>query len=118
MDIDITRKGAIRIVRLTGKLTIGEGDLRLRRTLMDRLEAGDRSFVLDLSDVTFIDSAVIGEIVASHKRALELGGMIKIVAQRGAKPYDSFVATWLDRTLELFDDEETAITSFVDEGVH
>lgn len=63
-----TRKaGEVLVVEISGRLTLASGACdRLRSEIADGLDAGERSFVIDLGSVTKFDSSGFGELVAAH----------------------------------------------------
>ena len=74
MKTKVRMVGKVAIVELSGKITIGEGDVVLRDEVNKLLEADNKSILLNLNGVTYMDSAGIGELVACYKRAREKGG--------------------------------------------
>jgi anti-sigma B factor antagonist len=123
MPIRVRTVDQVQIVELTGDFTIGGSalgrplDLQgrpmddLGEVLADLFDRGQRRIVLDLRHVTFIDSAGLGELVASKKRALERGGDIKIL-QPAKRVRELLVMTLLTRIFEIYEDEAGAIRSF------
>jgi anti-anti-sigma factor len=53
------------VLDLSGRITIGEGTLMLRDRIQKMLEEGDMLFLLNLSEVDYIDSSGLGELVSS-----------------------------------------------------
>lgn len=84
----------------------------LRDRFKERLGAGERRFVFDMTEVPCLDSAGVGELVACVKRACERGGTIKLVAAVESKTRQILTLTGLDRVFELFDTEREAVASF------
>src|SRR5688500_20324711 len=79
MEITTRQSGDVTILDLSGKLVRGVGDEALREA-MDRLLGERRPKVLiNLSDVSFVDSSGIGELVASKKMADQLGTSVKLM---------------------------------------
>jgi anti-sigma B factor antagonist len=123
MPIHVRTVGQVQIVELTGDFTIGGStlgrplDLKGRPlddlgvVLSDLFDRGQLRIILDLRHVTFIDSAGLGELVASKKRALERGGDIKIL-QPAKRVRELLVMTLLTRVFEIHEDEAKAIGSF------
>ena len=72
---------------MQGKITIGVGDVALRRQIFDLLDIGHSRILLNLVGVSYMDSAGIGELIACYKRVLEKGGSIKLLNPSG-KVYD------------------------------
>ena len=71
------------MVDISGKITIGEGDIVLREKVDELLDEGQTQIVLNLEKVTYMDSAGIGELVACYKRAKEKGGTVKLLDPSG-----------------------------------
>ena len=122
MSISVMQRDGVEIVRMTGDFTIGRHlgnpkDLQgrplddLRQTIDDLLSRGRSRIVLDLEHVKFIDSAGLGELVACRKRAVLLGGDIRIL-HPGRHVEQVLVLTLLTEIFELFHDEEAAVRSF------
>jgi len=59
----------VRIIELSGKITIGSGDVKLRELIQQALDTGHSKIVLDLAGVTAIDSSGIGEMVGRAAQA-------------------------------------------------
>jgi anti-sigma B factor antagonist len=111
MKIVESRLRDVTVLRLSGRLEIEEGDL-LFRDYVNRLIAEDRvKIVLDLSDVTRIDSAGLGMLVSKYLSARKNGGTIKLLnlTQHSDHLMD---ITRLASIFEIFDEEEAALRSF------
>ncbi len=83
----------------------------LHQVIKSQLELGKSNFLLNLEKVRSIDSFGMGEILASYTSIHNLGGKIKLT-QIPARLSLVFKVTWLDRVLEIFDDETIALRSF------
>jgi anti-sigma B factor antagonist len=103
--------GHVMVVDLSGKITIGEGDIVLRERVHDLLDKGHLSILLNLEKVSYMDSAGIGELVACYKRAKEKDGVVKLLNPSG-KVYDLLQLTKLEEVFETFRDEKQALVSF------
>ena len=112
MRIGTEERGDVTVLRLVGKLTIGDGDVLLRETFAERLRNGSRRFLLDMTEISYVDSAGLGETVVCAKRAGENGAVIKIVMSARGKAREVFVVSCLDRVFEIFTDEDAAMASF------
>lgn len=110
MNIELRERGTITVVAFSGKMTIGEGDLRLRESFRELIELGRRRFVFDLLEVPFLDTAAIAEILACRKRALDREGVIKLVLR--GKAHQLFMLYELNRIFEIYDDVEGALASY------
>ncbi len=111
MKVNIRKDGDVSIVDLSGKITIGEGDVVLRDKVTDLLELDERKILLNLEKVSYMDSAGIGELVACYKRAKEKDGTVKLLNPSG-KVYDLLQLTKLEEVFETYKDESEAVGSF------
>ena len=111
MKVNIRKEGDVSIVDLSGKITIGEGDVVLRDKVTDLLELDERKILLNLEKVSYMDSAGIGELVACYKRAKEKDGTVKLLNPSG-KVYDLLQLTKLEEVFETYKDESEAVGSF------
>lgn len=110
MKLDLAENGTVSILVLSGQLAAG-GEEQLREAI-DTLLASERTKILvDFTGVTFMDSAGIGELVASYRTVQRFGGALKIL-KPSKKIQDSLSLTRLLPIFEVFDDEATALASF------
>ena len=128
MAISVRAQGDVRIIELKGEFTLNGGglshplDLRgqplsdLGETLRRLLEQGCRQIVLDLGQVTFLDSAGLGELIACRKRTVDKGGDILLLRPTG-KVRELLDMLHLTKVFKLFDNETDALTSFERLGV-
>jgi anti-sigma B factor antagonist len=112
MAIEVRKEGNVIVVDISGRMTIGKADVDLREKFADLLEAGERSFVFDMTQVSYIDSAGVGETVACQKRVREKDGIIRLVMPQQGKVREIFVIAYLDRAFEIFEDQKTALAAF------
>ena len=103
--------GKVSLVDLSGKITIGEGDVILRDEVNKLLETDAKNILLNLDRVSYMDSAGIGELVACYKRAAETGASVKLLNPSG-RVSDLLSLTKLQEVFEIFKDEKEALTSF------
>jgi len=99
------------VIDLSGKITIGKGDLTLRESVDQALKDDHKSILLSLADVTYMDSAGIGELVACYKRVLERQGKMKLVNPAG-RARDLLALTKLDEYFDTFSTEQEALATF------
>lgn len=111
MKIQVQMHGEVASVSPQGDIKLGEGDIALRETIHQQIEAGRTKIVLDLGNVRFMDSAGLGEVVACLKRVRELGGDLKL-ARLNQRITDLFTLTKLIAIFDTHDDEATAIGAF------
>lgn len=111
MRANVRQMGNISIIDLSGRITIGEGDVIMREKVTEVVDQGQSNIILNLTKVTYMDSAGIGELVACLKRVKEKGGVIKLLNASG-KVYDLLQLTKLEDVFESYKDEKEAIDSF------
>lgn len=101
----------VTIVDFTGRVTLGDGSCKLRDTVRELIQRGDRRILLNMKDVTYIDSAGLGELVGSYATMTNRGGHIKLL-HADNKVRDVLRATKLSLVFENFTDEAEALRSF------
>jgi anti-sigma B factor antagonist len=111
MKVTVRDIGKVTVVDLSGKITIGEGDVVLRERVSELLDGGKQNILLNLGKVSYMDSAGIGELVACYKRAKEKSGIVKLLNPSG-KVYDLLQLTKLEEVFETYKDEKEALVSF------
>ena len=111
MKSSIRDLGDIRVIELSGKITIGAGDVKLRELISQAVEDDKNNIVLDLGGVTAIDSSGIGEMVACYTTVTKRGGQLKLM-HLSPKITDILQVTQLITVFDVFDDEREALGSF------
>ena len=111
MRTEVKRLDNITILGLHGKITIGEGDVLLRKNIKEQIEKGGKNLILDLKDVKYMDSSGIGELVSSFTTVKNAGGTLKL-ANLNSRIHDLLQLTALITVFEVFDSVEDAINSF------
>ncbi len=101
----------VTIVDLSGRITLGEGSVVLRDTIRDLIAKGDKKILLNLGEVTYIDSSGIGELVSAFTTVRNQGGELKLL-NLTKKVHDLLQITKLYTVFDVKDDEVTAIGSF------
>jgi anti-sigma B factor antagonist len=111
MTIDTRTSNGVTILDIHGKITIGEGSAEIRNTVRDLLQAGKKKILLNLGDVSYVDSSGIGELVSSFTTVTNQGGELKLL-NLTKKLRELLAITKLLTVFESFDDEETAVGSY------
>ncbi len=114
MKISTRKRNQVNILEFCGRFTHGDGDVLLKKTFIEMLDAGERLFVLDLRQVPYLDSSAVGETVACHKRASERKGVVKLVMTPKGKPEEIFMMTSLHKVFSIYSDMEEALASFAE----
>jgi len=103
--------GAITLVDLSGRISLGEGSALLRKTIRDLLEGGSNKILLNLGDVNYVDSSGIGELVSGFTAVRSRGGELKLL-HLTKKVHDLLQITKLFTVFDVYTDEPTAVRSF------
>jgi len=101
----------VTIVDMSGRITLGEGSVILRDTIRDLVGKGQKKILLNLGDVTYIDSSGIGELVSAFTAVRREGGELKLL-NLTKKVHDLLQITKLYTVFDIKDDEAAAIKSF------
>jgi anti-sigma B factor antagonist len=107
----VRKVGNVAVVDLSGKITLGESTGILRDELRKLLAQGDKNIILNMRDVSYVDSAGLGELVGAYTTATNQGGSVKLLHLQG-KMKDLMQITKLHTIFASFDDEQAAIKSF------
>jgi anti-sigma B factor antagonist len=101
----------VTIVDLSGRITLGEGSVVLRDTVRELVGKGQKRILLNLGDVTYIDSSGIGELVSAFTTVRNQGGELKLL-NLTKKVHDLLQITKLYTVFDVKDDEAAAVSSF------
>ena len=101
----------VTIVDLSGRITLGESSATLRETVRELLNKGQKRILLNLGDVSYIDSSGIGELVSGFTTVRNQGGDLKLL-NLTKKVHDLLQITKLYTVFDVHSDEATAIRSF------
>ena len=102
---------SVNVVDLSGRITLGEGCSQLRELIRDLLAKGHKSILLNLGEVTYIDSSGIGELVSGFTAVSNQGGHLKLL-NLTKKVHDLLQITKLLTVFDVHDDEAKAVASF------
>ena len=105
MKIGVRQRQGVTVLEPKGKITIGSGDIALRDSVIEALDSGSRKILINLKDVSTIDSSGIGELVAAYTGKLKLVGLPPKVS-------DILQITQLVTVFEVMESEEEAVDSF------
>ncbi len=111
MKSTVRQIDSVIVVDLSGRITLGEGCTQLRELIRDQLSKGTRNVLLNLADVTYIDSSGIGELVSAFTTVSNQGGQLKLLSLT-KKVHDLLQITKLYTVFDVHDDETKAISSF------
>ena len=111
LKIEQRETEGIMILDLKGPLTLGHGDLELRDRLPGRNQSGRVNIILNLQEVTRIDSTGLGTLVFGLARLRKSGGRLALV-NLDRSHLELFLLTRLSIAFEFFADEQDAVNSF------
>jgi anti-anti-sigma factor len=115
MVIDKREKNNVVIFDIEGEIRRSDiTDVTLHQLVKNELELGKKQILLNFEKVDFIDSFGVGEILASYISTLNLGGKLKL-ARISKKLFLIFQVTMLTKVLDIFDEEDLALRSFLKE---
>jgi anti-sigma B factor antagonist len=103
--------GDVTVVDAAGRITLGEGATIFRDTVRDLAAKGNKKLLVNLGEVSYIDSSGIGEMVSSYTTVTNHGGQLKLLGLN-KRVKDLLQITKLYTVFEVFDDEASAIRSF------
>src|SRR5580765_7302729 len=108
---NIRQVGDVAIVDLSGRITLGDGSGIVRETVKDLLKGGKKNLLLNLGDVSYIDSSGLGELVGAYATGANQGAQIKLLNVQ-KRVDDLFTITKLYTVFESFTSETAALQSF------
>jgi len=101
----------VTVLDLSGKITLGGESGKLRDAVRAIVAEGSKKILVNLSEVSYIDSSGLGELVAAYTAVKNAGGELKLLGLT-SKVKDLLVITKLLTVFDVKDDEASAIASF------
>ena len=111
MKATIRHVDSVTVVDVSGRITLGEGCTQLRELIRDQLAKGNKKLLINLGDVSYIDSSGIGELVSAFTAVSNQGGQLKLL-NLTKKVHDLLQITKLYTVFHILDDEPQAIAAF------
>jgi anti-sigma B factor antagonist len=111
VKLNTRQVGNVSVIDVAGRITLGEGSAALRETLRDMVAKNQTKILLNLADVTYIDSSGIGELVSGYTTVTNTGGQLKLL-NLNKRVKDLLQITKLYTVFEVKEDEADAIRSF------
>lgn len=105
------RIDAVTVVDLGGRITLGDGSTTLRDTIRGLLGREEKWILLNLGEVTYIDSSGLGELVSAFTQVRKAGGDLKLL-NLTRKVHDLLQITKLYTVFDVREDEASAIAAF------
>jgi anti-sigma B factor antagonist len=113
LNIAERRSDSVVILDLQGKIRLGEGNLELHQILRNLVEKGEKKILLNLAEVSNVDSSGLGELIAGYATLQKNGGDLKLL-NLTERVNELMVITKLLTVFDAFDDEAQAVASFKD----
>ena len=110
MIIQMRSVGDIRILDFSGKITLGEGTMSLRKAVRNVLENGTKNVILNLQEVNYIDSSGLGELMRTNSSVNETGGRLMLL-HTTKRIRELLEVAKLANFFDIYDDEKAAIAS-------
>lgn len=112
MDINVRKRSQVQLIQLRGQLRLGQGVDDFRQTTEEVLGNGDTRIVVNLSEVSMIDSSGIGLLVRLLASTKKQGGNVKLV-QPSKFAVQTLRLVGVLNLFEIFDNDDAAVESFV-----
>ncbi len=114
MHVEVRRNQDVVILDLSGKLTAGLGDQILHDTIDELLAEEWRKILVNLTAVTFIDSAGVGELVSGHRTAQRLGADLRLLSSASERVRATFYIARLLPIFKVYESEDQALAAFAE----
>ena len=111
VKLNTRQVGDVSVVDVAGRITLGEGSSALRDALRGMVANGHKKILLNMSEVSYIDSSGIGELVSGFTSVTNSGGQLKLL-NLTKRVKDLLQITKLYTVFDVHDDEAHAIRSF------
>ena len=113
MSVKLTTRqvGDVTVVDVAGRITLGEGSATVRDAMRDMVSKNQKKILLNLGEVSYIDSSGIGELVSGFTTVTNSGGNLKLL-NLNKRVKDLLQITKLYTVFDVHEDEAGAIRSF------
>ena len=111
MKISTRTVEAVAVVELEGKLMLGEDTEQFRTRIRELLDSGAKKILLNMGNVTYLDSSGVGELVRAYASASSQGGQLKLL-NLTKRLHDLLSVTKLLTVFETYENEMRAMESF------
>jgi anti-sigma B factor antagonist len=103
--------GDITVVDFRGRITLGDGNARVRELVGQLLDEGRKKILFNLAEVQYVDSSGLAELVKAHSTIRNHGGSLKLT-HVNKRVHDLLHVTHLDSVFEILVDEKAAMLAF------
>ena len=116
MQTNTRQIGDVLVLDISGRITLGEGNVMLREIVRDLADKGNKRIILNMSAVSYIDSSGLGELVKTHTTFHNKGGNLKL-ANLNKRVHDLLQMTRLAAVFDIQKDEASALQSLAAPGM-
>ena len=111
VKLNTRQVGDVTVIDVSGQITLGEGSSVVRDAVRGLTTKGNKKILLNLGDVSYIDSSGIGELVAGYTSLANAGGTLKLLGLT-KRVQDLLQITKLYTVFDVHEDEAHALRSF------
>jgi anti-sigma B factor antagonist len=111
MDIKERVVEGVSVLDLSGKIVLGEGDVQVKDRIKDLLADGQKRILLNLGDVSYVDSAGLGALISSYTTCKRAEAQLKLV-NLTKRIQDLLAITKLITVFDTYESEREAIASY------
>ncbi len=111
MKIEKRTVGDVQILDCSGQITLGDGTMVVRHAVREILSIGGKKIVLNLADVSYVDSSGVGELVSSYATVARSGGQL-ILLHLTKRIRELLTITKLLTVFKVYENEQEALGSF------
>jgi anti-sigma B factor antagonist len=111
VKLNTRQVGDVSVVDVAGRITLGEGSSALRDLMRELVGKGQKKILLNLGEVSYIDSSGIGELVSGFTTVTNSGGQLKLL-NLNKRVKDLLQITKLYTVFDVHEDEAGAVRSF------
>jgi anti-sigma B factor antagonist len=108
MQTSARQVGDVIVLTVSGRITLGDGNVMLREIVAELADKGHKTIVLNLADVHYVDSSGLGELVKAHTTVRNKGGQLKL-ASVSKRVHDLLQMTRLSTVFDIHGDEGSAL---------
>src|SRR6187549_2916446 len=113
MNLEMSERqvGMVTVLDLKGQLTTDQGAQRLKDKINSLVQQGRTAIVLNLAEISYIDSGGLGQLVASYSSVNKVAGALRLL-HVNKRNHDLLSITRLVTLFDTFDSEDEAVKSF------
>jgi anti-sigma B factor antagonist len=111
MQIDERTVGSVKVLDLAGQVTFTQGDTILKDKIHSLVNQGHKHIIVNLGNVSYLDSSGLGHLVAAYTTVANAGGRLKLI-NLTKKLQTLMTMTKLLTVFDVFDSEQEAVKSF------